>query len=125
MPLGSSLFHKIPPYNVCQIFDQFESRVVAAGETIIRQGEEGDTSFIMKEGVAAVTVADTDDASSGNTPRIIAELQVGQCFGEDALLNKTRRNATVVMETNGVLMCLRKQNFKPAISTMHFICPCT
>jgi rhodanese-related sulfurtransferase len=41
----------------------------------------------------------------------VAELGVGRCFGEDALVNDTPRNATVVMEENGVLMKLEKQDF--------------
>lgn len=110
MLLSSNLFHKIPPYNVYQIFDQFEARVVHAGETIIRQGEEGDTCYVIKEGIAVVSQVAA--GSKGiERPAILAELTAGQCFGEDALLNKTTRNATVTMESNGVLMCLRKQDF--------------
>lgn len=107
MLLASNLFHKIPPYNVSQIFDQFQPRVVQAGETIIRQGEDGDSCYVIKEGMAIVTQCETEDCA----PLIVAELAAGHCFGEDALLNKSQRNATVIMETNGVLMELHKQDF--------------
>ncbi len=119
--LESNLFHKIPPYNVKKVFDKFQSRVVQSGETIVRQGEQGDECFIIKEGVALVSYAE-DDSSD---PQIVAELLPGRCFGEDALLNKTTRNATVIMETNGVLMCLRKQDFfsllaEPKVENLNF-----
>lgn len=121
--LCSNLFHRIPPYNVKQIFDQFEPRVVQSGETIVRQGEQGDICYIIKEGQAVVTVTpDTDaviaiGATVGSNmrdrqaPQVVALLGPGKCFGEDALLNKTRRNASVTMESNGVVMCLKKRDF--------------
>lgn len=117
--LCSNLFHKIPPYNVKQIFDRFEPRVVQSGETIVRQGEQGDLCFIIKEGYATVSQCDVEAAKLSNQdktseqipPVIVAQLGPGRCFGEDALLNKTTRNATVTMDSNGVLMCLRKRDF--------------
>ena len=53
------------------------------------------------------------------------EGHAGQCFGEDALVNKTRRNASVRMTSNGVLMVLRKREFlslmsEPAIFAVPF-----
>ena len=36
---------------------------------------------------------------------------IGRCFGEDALINTTTRNATVTMTSNGVLMELNKADF--------------
>ena len=114
--LCSNLFHKIPPYNVKEIFDQFEPRVVQSGEAIVREGEQGDVCYIIKEGHAVVTcsgdnVKPLDRNEQRKSPQIVARLGAGRCFGEDALLNKTTRNATVTMESNGVLMCLRKRDF--------------
>ena len=128
--LCSNLFHKIPPYNVKHIVDQFEARVVQSGEAIVRQGEHGDVCYIIKDGHAVVTVT-SDAANSDNVggrdanreTNIVAQLGPGKCFGEDALLNKTTRNATVTMESNGVVMCLKKRDFlalmaEPEVATV-------
>ncbi len=42
----------------------------------------------------------------------LAELSVGDTFGEEALIAEAKRNATVTMMTDGVLMRLNKQDFR-------------
>src|ERR1700753_1315599 len=42
----------------------------------------------------------------------LAELGVGDTFGEEALIAEAKRNATVTMLTDGVLMRLNNQNFR-------------
>ena len=42
----------------------------------------------------------------------LAELGVGETFGEEALIAEAKRNATVTMLTDGVLMRLNKQDFR-------------
>ena len=50
-------------------------------------------------------------ADEKSASQLVAELGVGRCFGEDALVNDAPRNATVVMRDNGVLMKLDRQDF--------------
>jgi len=42
----------------------------------------------------------------------LAELGVGDTFGEEALISEAKRNATVTMLTEGVLMRLKKEDFR-------------
>ncbi|ARN75948.1 cyclic nucleotide-binding domain-containing protein [Oceanicoccus sagamiensis] len=105
--LKSNLFYKVPPMNIRQILGRFEAQVVSSGETVLRQGELGDCCYFIKEGIADVYQA-VDDKSPSER---VAELGVGRFFGEDALVNDTARNATITMQTNGVLMRLDKQDF--------------
>lgn len=103
--LKSNLFFKVPPLNVEQIFSRLTPQVVYAGDVIIRQGEMGDQCYFIKEGEADVT------RHIENKRQHLATIGVGRCFGEDALVNETVRNATVMMRTDGVLMRLEKQDF--------------
>lgn len=105
--LKSNLFYKVPPMNIRLILDKFEPQYVSSGETILRQGEIGDSCYYIKEGVAGVYQSIGDR----NTSELVAELGVGRCFGEDALINEVGRNASIVMHSNGVLMKLKKQDF--------------
>ena len=119
--LKSNLFHKVPPVNIRSIIKQFSPTYLAAGETIIRQGELADCCYFIKEGVVAVYKA--IDQRFPAEP--VTELGPGKCFGEDALVNNTPRNATIVMKTNGVLMRLDKLDFfrllkTPAVDKLTF-----
>jgi len=104
--LKSNLFFKVPPTNVQSIFSCLEARAVEAGEVIIRQGELGDGCYFIKEGQAQVT-----RQKQGGGREHLADIGIGRCFGEDALLQETVRNATVTMTSDGVLMQLNKRDF--------------
>lgn len=103
--LRSNLFFKVPPLNIEQIFTRLNPQQVYAGDVIIRQGEIGDHCYFLKEGEA-----DVSRFFQGKRHHL-ADIQVGRCFGEDALVNDTVRNASVTMKTDGVLMALDKQDF--------------
>jgi CRP-like cAMP-binding protein len=105
--LRSNLFYKVPPMNIRQILRKFKPVFAHAGEVIIRQGEIGDCCYFIKEG--SVSVLQSQDARGRS--EVVAELGVGRCFGEDALVHEAPRNASVVMRENGVLMRLEKQDF--------------
>jgi len=47
----------------------------------------------------------------GGAHLVLAELKAGDVFGEEALISDTKRNATVIMKSNGVLLRLKKQDF--------------
>lgn len=104
--LKSNLFYKVPPINVEMIFDRLQPRVVMRGDAIIRQGELGDECYFIKEGTAEVTQRN----EKGDSVKL-ADISEGRCFGEDALVNETVRNASVTMKSDGVLMVLKKQDF--------------
>lgn len=103
--LKSNLFFKVPPINVDDIFSRLMPQVVYAGDVVIRQGEIGDQCYFIKEGEADVT------SNTDGRRQHLAEISVGRCFGEDALVNETVRNASIIMRTDGVLMRLDKQDF--------------
>ena len=105
--LNSNFFYKVPPMNIRSILTKFVAQDVTPGETIIRQGELGDSCYFIKEGIAEVFQATENSHHS----ELVAELGVGRCFGEDALVGDKPRNATIVMRTNGVLMKLDKKDF--------------
>lgn len=105
--LRSNLFYKVPPMNIRQILSRFRAQFAHSGDVIVRQGEAGDGCYFIKEGAVSVYRAGDEKGAS----ELVAELDVGRCFGEDALVNDAPRNATVVMRDNGVLMKLDKQDF--------------
>lgn len=105
--LRSNLFHRIPPTNIQAILMRMEAVRVQAGEHVIRQGDEGDYYYHIKEGRAVVT---RHSSKTGKEIKL-AELEAGDGFGEEALVSGAKRNADVKMVTDGVLMRLSKQHF--------------
>jgi CRP-like cAMP-binding protein len=105
--LASKTFHRIPPANLQAIFMRMQPVNCAAGDVIIKQGDEGDYFYAITRGRCVVT-RETPLSRDGIK---LAELGVGDTFGEEALIAEVRRNATVTMLTDGSLMRLGKQDF--------------
>ncbi len=72
---------------------------------IIREGEEGDFYYVVESGRCTVS------RQIGGVIVALAELKSGDAFGEEALVANTKRNATVAMKTDGVLLRLAKADF--------------
>mmetsp|Transcript_12561 Transcript_12561/g.27764 ORF Transcript_12561/g.27764 Transcript_12561/m.27764 type:complete len:806 (-) Transcript_12561:440-2857(-) len=62
------------------------------GEHIIKQGDIGDSFYVIIKGSATVTF----QRISGGSPRIVRRLQSGDFFGEMSLLKKQPRSCSVV-----------------------------
>ena len=106
--LQTKAFHRIPPANIQAIFQRLQRLPTKAGEVIIKQGGEGDYFYIIVNGKCAVS-RETPLKQEGIR---LAELGVGDTFGEEALIAEAKRNATVTMITDGVLMRLKKEDFR-------------
>jgi len=106
--LQTKAFHRIPPANLQAIFMRMQRTPYRAGEVVIKQGDEGDYFYAIVQGKCLVT-----RESPLNQKGIkLAELGVGETFGEEALIAEAKRNATVTMLTEGVLMRLNKADFR-------------
>jgi len=106
--LQTNAFHRIPPANIQAIFQRLQRTPCRAGEVVIKQGDEGDYFYIIVQGKCAVT-RETPLSREGIK---LAELNVGDTFGEEALIAEAKRNAAVTMITDGVLMRLKKEDFR-------------
>jgi rhodanese-related sulfurtransferase len=93
-------FKSMPPANIKRLLERMESVPVRKGEQIIEQGEPGEYYYVLTEGKARVT----------RTVEL-ATLEAGRSFGEEALLSGSKRNASVTMETDGMVMRLSKEDF--------------
>ncbi len=115
--LTSPLFAQVPAANIQKLLVRFQEEEVQIGQQIIKEGEHGENFYVIKTGRAVVTQGD------GHKEKTVAAIQTGDCFGEDALIAESERNATVTMASNGSLMILGKQDFdellkKPIIKTI-------
>jgi CRP-like cAMP-binding protein len=106
--LQTKAFHKVPPANIQAIFMRLQRMDCRAGEVVIKQGDAGDYFYVVVKGkcvVARETPLNKDGVK-------LAELQMGDTFGEEALISDAKRNASVTMLTDGQLMRLSKEDFR-------------
>ena len=78
----------------------------AAGETLFRQGEPGDTFYVMRRGRVVVLAVQGDGAE---VP--VARLGPGAFFGEMSLLTGEPRAATIRAETDTLVLAVGKAQF--------------
>src|SRR3954452_19876217 len=99
---GVPLFEKLPDH-VRERFAVWVSEIeVPEGQHLAEEGEYAYDLFIIKDGTAEVI-------QDGKT---VAELGPGEFFGEMGVLEKARRNATVVAKTPMTLLTLTSWDVK-------------
>jgi CRP-like cAMP-binding protein len=106
--LQTKAFHRIPPANIQAIFMRMQRVPYRSGDVVIKQNDEGDYFYVIVSGRCLVT----RETSLKREGIKLAELGVGDTFGEEALIAEAKRNATVSMLTDGTLMRLNKQDFR-------------
>ena len=102
---GIDLFRPLTEDELRAAAQRFRHLHYAAGERIIREGDDGDSFFVVDRGEVQVQKA------LGGTSRALATLMEGQFFGEMALLTGERRAATVVASTDVDLFTIDKGAF--------------
>jgi len=112
MLLQSRAFHRVPPANLQAVFMRMQRMAYAAGDVVIRQGEEGDYFYVVVRGRCSVS-RETPLNREGIK---LAELGMGDTFGEEALISGATRNATIAMLTDGELMRLAKDDFNTLLN---------
>jgi small-conductance mechanosensitive channel/CRP-like cAMP-binding protein len=84
------IFSPLSAEELSRLVKGAETRVYAPGETIIREGEQGASMFVVHRGGVEVQITD-----KGRT-RVVSSLNEGDFFGEMALFTGEPRTANVV-----------------------------
>jgi CRP-like cAMP-binding protein len=104
----SSVFGDMYPSALIQVVSKCNRETYSQNDTIVNEGESGDTFYLLESGSARVTKKGTLEP--------IAELNSGDCFGELALLNNAKRNATVTCTSDCVVLSLNKKDFTATLT---------
>ncbi|HEV8057803.1 MAG TPA: cyclic nucleotide-binding domain-containing protein [Actinomycetota bacterium] len=102
------LFAGMPPRFLKRLGDKMDEQRFMEGATIVRQGEPGDTFYVLVEGEAKVK-----DANGRTLSRLIP----GDFFGEISLMDGGPRTATVVAETNLTTLALSRKDFSALLQS--------
>ena len=84
-----------------------------AGQVVVRQGDEGETFYIIDAGQVRVLRKDESGAEA-----VVRFLGPGQFFGETALLYDEQRSATVETVANTTLFYIEKGDFDAMVARL-------
>lgn len=100
------LFQSLEPGEIERLAEGEPLLMFAAGEKLCRQGEAGESFYIIASGRVAVLVTGPE-----GKPVPVAQLGPGAFFGEMSLLTGAPRSGTVVAETDVEVVCISKAEF--------------
>lgn len=109
--LINGAFAQLPPANIEELFKKIVSVPCKKGDIIISEGQDGDYYYVIESGKAEVT------RLIGGTTVHLAELKKGDAFGEEALVSNSKRNATITMKSDGILLRLGKNDFNELLKS--------
>jgi CRP/FNR family transcriptional regulator, cyclic AMP receptor protein len=94
-----SLFEGLSERDLAELAQVAVPRSWLAGEAVFREGDSGDTCYVIREGAVRVTRRHSDGRQI-----TLAELREGDIFGELAMFGGETRSATVeaIESTSGV-----------------------
>lgn len=98
-------FSQLPSAHIDELLRRFERIHFKKGAVIIQEGAAGDFYYVIEAGRCKV------ERMIGGVSMLLAELKSGDAFGEEALVSEAKRNATVTMKTDGVVLQLAKDDF--------------
>nr|XP_010306153.1 PREDICTED: cGMP-dependent protein kinase 2-like [Balearica regulorum gibbericeps] len=93
-----SLLKNLPEDKLTKIMDCLEVEYYNKGDYVIREGEEGNTFFIIANGKVIVTQSTAEHSQ----PHLIKTLHKGDYFGEKALISDDVRSANVIADEYNV-----------------------
>jgi hypothetical protein len=109
-PGGIPLFSQLSMQEFIDVAVVLERRSVKAGTVIVREGEPGDSMFIVSTGEANAT------REKDGEPVTVATFSDGDFFGEMAVLSGEPRTATVTAVKNTELLELSRENLHKIFS---------
>ncbi|MEW6168348.1 MAG: cyclic nucleotide-binding domain-containing protein [Pseudomonadota bacterium] len=104
-------FQLVPPSNLQAMFMRMREVQAEPGSVIVKQGDEGDYFYVIMSGRCIVTREQPNQKAVR-----LAELEAGSCFGEEALISESKRNASVTALTRCSLMRLSKDDFRKLLN---------
>src|SRR6185436_7169855 len=107
----SPLFQGLADDELQRLMDNARPVALRAGEVLMKQGDPGDSAFVVVRGVFEIT------KQSGQSVIKIDVRNPGDVLGEMALLSQAPRSATVTAVTDCETLCISKQAFENLLSS--------
>jgi len=107
---GIEIFEALSVSELAAVASVTEEQVYPPGEIVIREGDTGDTMYLIIEGEVSVIKGYGEDHEIE-----LDRISAGDYFGEMALFEDVLRSATIRTERESHLLVLHKQEFKEIV----------
>lgn len=109
---GTVLFKSLTTFELIKVNKITHTQSFESEKNIFKEGDVGDSLFIIKSGSVRVSKVDED----GNE-KVIAILNPGDHFGEIALVDAHPRSATVIANENTNLIQVKAEDFNKLLES--------
>jgi signal transduction histidine kinase len=107
----SPLFQGLSDEELQRLIDSARPVSLRAGETLIKQGDTGDTAYVITKGEFEIL------KQSGQSLIKIDVRGPGDVVGEMALISRSPRSATITASMDGEVLSIPKETFERLLST--------
>jgi cGMP-dependent protein kinase len=109
-----SLFSQLTPRDKDRLLTALTAQRFLPGKPIVKEGEQGDVFYIIKEGTVSCSVNGTE----------VRKMHRGESFGEQALLYNTLRTASVTAEDTVRVLSVGREQLVEVLgsSLQHLLC---
>lgn len=101
------LFQEVPSEYLIHLAEVTKTKEFLKGEILVREGDEGDSLFLIEEGEIEIQKNDQTIARLGN----------GECIGEMALIEDLPRSATCVAGKDTKVLSIDREDFSNLMDT--------
>ncbi len=103
-----SIFSRLTDAQIADLSSRVKLLSFKKGEIIIRQGDQGDSLYLIRSGFVKVSHNGEGDGKD----RILTYLREGSYFGEAALIRSEKRNASITAISNVEAVRIDKDDFQ-------------
>jgi CRP-like cAMP-binding protein len=103
------LFNSLNDSEIDKLFKSAKKSFYTAGTAIIKQCDEGNSMYVLAEGLLNVYIKTGESVTEGIK---VGTISPGQFFGEMSLFTGENRSATVISETDSIVYEITKESLK-------------
>lgn len=105
------IFHDLNSHEIARIGKLLKERGFKKGEFVVREGDKGDSFFVVKEGTVRISKTDYEE-----NEELIALLGEGEHLGEISLLDRQPRSANVIANEDCALLEMSGEDLENTLS---------
>ena len=110
----SSIFKDLDEAQVARVAEICEVQELKFDEWIFREGDEGDRLYFISKGEVRIS---RDLPGTGE--EALAVSKPGECFGEMAVLDPSKRSTDAIANTRCTLLSITRSDFELLLDTDH------